>query len=115
MCDAVRRVTLLRTAQKGKELWSEYRLTGSESSERLEISLVSPSKIRDERQSPLDIQKLSSQIDVYPLGTFDTLFGGLLLANAKVENLRTKILVDSATEVNFIGKEFCNENAVRTK
>lgn len=51
-------------------------------------------------------------MNVFSLGTYDTPFQGLLVANAKLEDLRTKILVDNAAEMIFINDDFCNDNVI---
>lgn len=91
-----------RLPKREEELMSESPLIHSDSNEPLETHLIPPSRIHDEKENPLNIQNALSQIDVSSLGTFNTPFNGLLVAIAKVENLRTKILVDNAAEVNFI-------------
>lgn len=60
-------------------------------------------------------QRIFSDIDVLSFGTLDTRFKGLLVANAKVGKLETGLLVDDAAELNFIDRDFSDENAISTK
>lgn len=79
------------------------------------VPLDAFSEICDERQISSNDKNDPLGINASLLLSVNTTVKVLVLANAKAKNLRSKLLVDNAVEVNYSDKNICDDNAIPTR